>query len=173
MKSYGLRPVIEKDEAVSPIIATILLVAITVILASTLYLALGGFFKSGTSATPTAALQVSAPTTDNYTLAVGAVSSNTISLTQVEIEYFIAGQGYFSQALSSTSTWVKLAGGPSTITLSIEITANPGSTDLASGLQITIGPSSVGGTSTAITGFELYYTGSPAGSMESGAVSPS
>ncbi|MCL5794595.1 MAG: type IV pilin, partial [Candidatus Thermoplasmatota archaeon] len=45
MKLNGLKPVIQKrDEAVSPIIATILLVAITVILASTLYLALGGFF---------------------------------------------------------------------------------------------------------------------------------
>ena len=57
MMEKGLKPVIYgKDKAVSPIIATILLVAITVILASTLYLALGGFFSHTASAAPTASI---------------------------------------------------------------------------------------------------------------------
>ena len=80
MLNKGLKPVLyDKDKAVSPIIATILLVAITVILASTLYLALGGFFSHTTTSTPTISLgatnTTSAPTYAlNYTITTGASS---------------------------------------------------------------------------------------------------
>ena len=80
MKLNGLKPVIQKrDEAVSPIIATILLVAITVILASTLYLALGGFFTAKTSATPSVALTAKSTGTNTWSITIGSTSVNTIS----------------------------------------------------------------------------------------------
>ena len=98
MKLNGLKPVIQKrDEAVSPIIATILLVAITVILASTLYLALGGFFTAKTSATPTVALTATSSGTNTWTITIGSTSVNTISW--------------------STTSWVvSFAGGTFTLT---------------------------------------------------------
>ena len=80
MLNKGLKPVLyDKDKAVSPIIATILLVAITVILASTLYLALGGFFSHTTSSTPTISLGATNTTSDpstslTYTITTGASS---------------------------------------------------------------------------------------------------
>ena len=68
MLNKGLKPVLyDKDKAVSPIIATILLVAITVILASTLYLALGGFFSHVGTTTPSASISVSGNTTSTTT----------------------------------------------------------------------------------------------------------
>ncbi|MCL4332512.1 MAG: type IV pilin [Candidatus Thermoplasmatota archaeon] len=85
MERYkGLKPVSNKDEAVSPIIATILLVAITVILASTLYLALGGFFSTSTSSTPSVGISAknttATPSTSlTYTITISNPSSNTIS----------------------------------------------------------------------------------------------
>ena len=84
----GLKEVIERDEAVSPIIATILLVAITVILASTLYLALGGFFKTGTSSVPNVGIGASNTTTGTnqytYSITLSNPSSNTISWASTE-----------------------------------------------------------------------------------------
>ena len=173
MLNKGLKPVLyDKDKAVSPIIATILLVAITVILASTLYLALGGFFKTTTSTTPTAALSVSSSGSNNYTLTVGSVSSTTISLNSVEVEIFINGSGYFSSTGLSSSGWHSL--GNNNANFSYNITTNPSSSGyLSSGMVIQIGPthSAKGSPGAVVTGFELYYTGSPAGGLESGPVS--
>jgi flagellin-like protein len=81
MVEKGLKPVINKnDKGVSPIIATILLVAITVILASTLYLALGGFFSHIGTTTPSASISVTGNTTVsstevNYSVTVGSPSA--------------------------------------------------------------------------------------------------
>ncbi len=95
MKLNGLKPVIQKrDEAVSPIIATILLVAITVILASTLYLALGGFFSAKTSAVPSATLTVSNTSTSTkptYSITIGGLSSNNLPITSVEVQIVFSG----------------------------------------------------------------------------------
>ncbi len=95
MKLNGLKPVIQKrDEAVSPIIATILLVAITVILASTLYLALGGFFSAKTSAVPSATLTVSNTsnsTSPTYSITIGGLSSNNLPITSVEVQIVFSG----------------------------------------------------------------------------------
>ncbi len=96
MKLNGLKPVIQKrDEAVSPIIATILLVAITVILASTLYLALGGFFTAKTTSVPSVGLTATNSTIDtrylNYTITLTSPSSNTISWSTVQFYVTING----------------------------------------------------------------------------------
>ena len=103
----GLKEVIERDEAVSPIIATILLVAITVILASTLYLALGGFFKSGTSASPTATVSVTNSTSSTapgyvYSVSVGTPTS-AVALSNVILKItFSNGTIGSTTALSTT-----------------------------------------------------------------------
>ena len=182
MLNKGLKPVLyDKDKAVSPIIATILLVAITVILASTLYLALGGFFKTTTSSTPTAALSVTSGGSNNYTLTVGSVSSSSISDASVEVEIFVNGTGYFSGALT-TGGWHNLtdpSSGSSVGYFNYEITTNPTSGYISSGMIIIVGPAGHGSATAfnakalgaTITGFELYYTGSPAGGLESGPVS--
>ena len=108
MKLNGLKPVIQKrDEAVSPIIATILLVAITVILASTLYLALGGFFSAKTSAVPSATLTVSNTsnsTSPTYSITIGGLSSNNLPITSVEVQIVFSGTTV-TFTLSSSGKW--------------------------------------------------------------------
>ena len=176
MLNKGLKPVLyDKDKAVSPIIATILLVAITVILASTLYLALGGFFKTTTSSTPTAALSVTSGGSNNYTLTVGSVSSSSISDASVEVEIFVNGTGYFSTGLTTGGYHNLTSTGSSVGSFNYEITTNPTPGYLSSGMIIIVGPAGQTANAKAlgatITGFELYYTGSPAGGLESGPVS--
>ena len=78
----------EKDKAVSPIIATILLVAITVVLAATLYTIVGGYTTLIGASTPTASIQVqnaSAPSDAYYFIYVQQFGGN-ISLNDVQIE---------------------------------------------------------------------------------------
>ena len=105
MKLNGLKPVMQKrDEAVSPIIATILLVAITVILASTLYLALGGFFTAKTSATPTVAITATSTGTDTWSITIGSTSSNTISWSSTSFVITYAG-GTYPLSYENAGTW--------------------------------------------------------------------
>ncbi len=152
MKTKGLMPVIEKkDKAVSPIIATILLVAITVILASTLYLALGGFFSTKTTSTPTVAIGAtntsSSTTAFTYSITIGSPSSNTISWsstawivtlgsTLVTVSWSSATTGW-TATLTSTETTAGLSSigvsaptgtyvaGGEALTLNIAYTAYP------------------------------------------------
>jgi flagellin-like protein len=77
------------DEAVSPIIATILLIAITVVLAATLYSVVQGYTSYIGATTPTANLnvrQVSPNPSEDYLVYIADVSPNgNISLSDVEI----------------------------------------------------------------------------------------
>lgn len=79
--------IIKDDEAVSPIIATILLVAITVVLAATLYTILGGYTTFLGSSTPQASITVKPVTTAPppiYMLYVQQFGGN-ISLDKVQM----------------------------------------------------------------------------------------
>ncbi|MGC8506458.1 MAG: archaellin/type IV pilin N-terminal domain-containing protein, partial [Thermoplasmata archaeon] len=120
-----------KDKAVSPIIATILLVAITVILASTLYIALGGFFSHTASAAPTASISatnttssISTTATSNnytYTIGIGSVSSSTVPWSSTEWSVTINGALYTVTWISASTGWTyssSTAGQPSSITVS-------------------------------------------------------
>ncbi|MFG1415144.1 MAG: archaellin/type IV pilin N-terminal domain-containing protein [Thermoplasmataceae archaeon] len=76
----------KKDKAVSAIIGTILIVAITVVLAATLYAVLGGFGGLIGKPTPTASMTVSITGTSNYSVTFTSVSSNlTLANTQLKI----------------------------------------------------------------------------------------
>ena len=77
----------KEDKAVSPIIATILLIAITVVLAATLYTVLGGFTKGLSSGNPTASISFVESSPDNYSLSVNSVSGN-VSLSSVVLQVF-------------------------------------------------------------------------------------
>jgi flagellin-like protein len=65
------------DEAVSPVIAVILMVAITVVLAATVYVWVSGFGASGTQAKN---LSVSQGTATNLAAASGSVSYTIVSI---------------------------------------------------------------------------------------------
>ena len=77
----------KEDKAVSPIIATILLIAITVVLAATLYTVLGGFTKGLSSGNPTASISFVETSTNNYSISVNSVSGN-VSLSSVVLQVF-------------------------------------------------------------------------------------
>ncbi|MHB1708330.1 MAG: archaellin/type IV pilin N-terminal domain-containing protein [Thermoplasmataceae archaeon] len=79
----------EEDNAVSPIIATILLIAITVVLAATLYSVIGGYTSYLGSTTPTASLTVTDLNThvdSSYMIYISSVSPNgNISLSNIDL----------------------------------------------------------------------------------------
>lgn len=83
-----MKEVIQKnDKAVSPIIATILLIAITVVLAATLYTILGGYTTFLGASTPSASVQVKNVSTSSlpyYTVYVQQFGGN-VSLNQVQL----------------------------------------------------------------------------------------
>lgn len=64
-----------KDKAVSPIIATILIVAITVVLAATLYAVIGGYGGLIGKSTPTAGVSVTT-SGNTATVTINSVSGN-------------------------------------------------------------------------------------------------
>ena len=78
----------EKDKAVSPIIATILLVAITVVLAATLYTIVGGYTTLIGASTPTGSIKVenASATKDAYYFVYVQQFGGNISLNDVQIE---------------------------------------------------------------------------------------
>ena len=164
MKLNGLKPVIQKrDEAVSPIIATILLVAITVILASTLYLALGGFFSAKTSAVPSATLTVSNTsnsTSPTYSITIGGLSSNNLPITSVEVQIVFSGTTV-TFTLSST-TWTAAGTPPASNTYAL---SGPTTGSLTNGAVFTVSDT----TTAAIfpTTFVLVDTATNGGTMGS------
>ena len=96
----------KKDKAVSAIIGTILIVAITVVLAATLYAVLGGFSGLIGKPTPTASMSVStvgSPSSGGYyELTFTSVSSN-ISLVNTQLKLTTAGGTTTSFSFDSTA----------------------------------------------------------------------
>lgn len=101
----------KKDKAVSPIIATILIIAITVILAAVLYAVVGGYGGLLAKPTPTAGVTVAdsgvGTGSAKYTFSITDVNGN-VSLTNVELRLFngttVATSGPLSTYLSSSSS---------------------------------------------------------------------
>ncbi|EQD67942.1 secreted protein containing Archaeal flagellin, partial [mine drainage metagenome] len=87
----------KKDKGVSAIIGTILIVAITVVLAATLYAVLGGFSGLIGKPTPAASMTVSSSGvgsgSENYTLIFTSVSTN-VSLSDVIVRVTIGSSTY-------------------------------------------------------------------------------
>jgi len=79
-----------KTEAVSPVIATILMVAITVVLAAVLYVMVMGFGGGGSN-TPTASFAQNRNSAGNYTCTVLSISTNTVKFADTLIVVTPAG----------------------------------------------------------------------------------
>lgn len=101
------RVIVKDDEAVSPIIATILLVAITVVLAATLYTILGGYTTFLGSSTPQASITVKPVTSSPppiYMLYVQQFGGN-ISLDDVQLVITNSNNTvYYSTMINDMST---------------------------------------------------------------------
>ena len=140
----------KKDKAVSAIIGTILIVAITVVLAATLYAVLGGFGGLIGKPTPTASMSISESGAGTnsiaYTLTFTSVSTN-VSLSDVVVRVVGSGTTSTSSPLSSSPNFpsnsthlsVTVAGGAyltydTTITI-VDTQLAPGSTTLAAALS--------------------------------------
>lgn len=95
------------DKAVSPIIGTVLLVAITVTLVASMYTILGGYFDGLPQPTPTASLKVVNGTATSNSLVNGSYSlyvtyvSNNISTQQVSVEITMSNGSVFIISLGS------------------------------------------------------------------------
>ena len=111
----------KKDKAVSAIIGTILIVAITVVLAATLYAVLGGFGGLIGKPTPTASMSISTSGTGTagspaiYTLTFTSVSAN-ISLKDVIVRVTQGTSTLSSSALNNAGSAVPIN---STITVQV------------------------------------------------------
>ena len=82
----------KKKSAVSPVIATILMVAITVVLAAVLYVMVMGF-GSSPSNNPTGAFGAATVTSSSVrTIPIASVTSSTVSLTNCKLNIVIDGR---------------------------------------------------------------------------------
>jgi flagellin-like protein len=118
-----IRP--KEDKAVSPIIATILLIAITVVLAATLVTILGGFTHGVSNTVETAGVTSHITKTD-ISFNVSSSSSN-ISLSSITITFTNAATG------SSSSAWTSSALPTVTSTSLANAMKEANNTDKASG----------------------------------------
>ena len=98
-----------KDSGVSPVIATVLMVAITVVLAAVLYVMVSGFTHSPGTA-QSAGLSETQQSAGNYTVALSSVSASNIPISNIRI--VISGA-----SVSTTNTAYKLSGSSSPYTL--------------------------------------------------------
>ena len=73
-----------KDSAVSPVIATILMVAITVVLAAVLYVMVGGFTHNPGTA-QSAGLTEQQNTNNNWTITISSISASNIQITSLKL----------------------------------------------------------------------------------------
>lgn len=92
---------IRKDaEAVSPVIATILMVAITVVLAAVLYVMVLGF-NTGTNQTPAAVYNKTSATGGGAKILIVSITRNDVSWDDVKVQLQAPGGGF--------STWTTVA----------------------------------------------------------------
>jgi len=97
------------NKAVSPVIATILMVAITVVLAAVLYVMVMGF-GSGGDETPTASLSQT-PTSTGYRITILSVSTNDIPTTGTNaVVWLVNGADANGTAVWAASTGFVTAG---------------------------------------------------------------
>ena len=120
----------KKDKAVSAIIGTILIVAITVVLAATLYAVLGGFSGLIGKPTPTASMTVSVTGTGSssvYDVTFTSVSSNiSLNNTQLKLTYGAGNTSVYSFSDLKYSTVATVSGSGYYLTFSTQIKISAG-----------------------------------------------
>ena len=115
----------KKDKAVSAIIGTILIVAITVVLAATLYAVLGGFSGLIGKPTPTASMTVSVTGSTSYNVTFTSVSSN-VSLQNTELK-LISSSGTTVESGYNNGFYKNVTGSGGYLTFNTIIKFNTGS----------------------------------------------
>ncbi len=108
-----------KDSGVSPVIATILMVAITVVLAAVLYVMVSGFTHSPGTAN-SAGLSESQNSAGNYTISISSVSASNIHLTSLKL---VAGtsSALITTAPTATGTFSANLAGSGSIKIYFEV----------------------------------------------------
>ncbi|MBX8634233.1 MAG: type IV pilin [Thermoplasmata archaeon] len=133
-----------KDSGVSPVIATILMVAITVVLAAVLYVMVSGFTHAP-PASQTAGLSES-QNGNSYTVSVSSVSANNIKLTNLKIVITGASvasyDGSLTWANSNGSTNSISVSGTGNVTIVVSILSGNSNTYLGTGDSFTLTASS-------------------------------
>ncbi len=133
-----------KDSGVSPVIATILMVAITVVLAAVLYVMVSGFTHAP-PASQTAGLSES-QNGNSYTVSVSSVSANNIKLTNLKIVITGASVNGFDGSLtwanSNGSTNSISVSGTGNVTIVVSILSGNSNTYLGTGDSFTLTASS-------------------------------
>jgi len=163
----------KKDKAVSAIIGTILIVAITVVLAATLYAVLGGFSGLIGKPTPTASMSVSSSgvgtSSETYTLTFSSVSTN-VSLTDVIVRVTNGSSTYSTTPLATSSGPVSSLPLTLSPTVTAKVTTSGSGTYLTYDTTITIiiSSSSSSGATPALSTIALIYT--PSGGYIAGPV---
>ena len=146
-----------KDSAVSPVIATILMVAITVVLAAVLYVMVGGFTHNPGTAN-SAGLTETGTSTNNWTVTVSSVSASNINI--AGLKFVMAGASgavpsatiNFPATLTAGTNTVTVAG----LTVSFYIPTGNSLQYLQAGDYLSIGASG----NTALSGATLtLYNG--------------
>ena len=149
-----------KDSGVSPVIATILMVAITVVLAAVLYVMVSGFTHSPGTAN-SAGLNEAPNSATNSTVTVASVSASNIHITDLKI---VVGSQSFTLTAPTAGGIVNITGSSSSTTYSVHfaiLSGNSG-TYLQSGDYFYI--ASATGSALAGTTVTLYAGGSDLGS---------
>lgn len=138
--------------AVSPVIGTILMVAITVVLAAVLYVMVTGLVGPPQGQKPSLVLSSGTWNTGNLTIAMVSIT-NAPNLNPTDLTYLIQsvdGATYFSGPQGAGSPFSNV-----TVTLNYLDNANIEKVSAEDTIRITVGPAS----STAIRGgsFKIFY----------------
>lgn len=154
-----------KDSGVSPVIATILMVAITVVLAAVLYVMVSGFTHSPGTAN-SAGLNEAQNSAHNYTVSISSVSASNIPVSNLRL--VISGGTDGSSSFSST--WTSPLTTSAThqgVAVILNILTGNSPTYLQSGDTISIGASTgwVPGSSLSGATVTLYNGNSELGSV--------
>jgi len=122
------------NKAVSPVIATILMVAITVVLAAVLYVMVMGFGGGGADETPTGSLTYNNEGGGVYNITLSSISSNDIEQSQVSWVVdgavtttgvtWVGGTGDTNPVIAGSTIAVTLTSGSHTVALLFEDTNN-------------------------------------------------
>ena len=139
-----MKKIYRKEEGVSPVIATILMVAITVVLAATVYIMVAGL--GGTTSTPLSMNLSYDATSSNATRGVFDVSMTNPSQTSFSnVKVTVkSGSGSDTKTLSSTG-WTNVTIGSTTYSVHIDDLNKNGKLDTGDQIVINGGANPVGG----------------------------
>ncbi len=143
-----------KDSGVSPVIATILMVAITVVLAAVLYVMVSGFTHSpGTAQSAGLTESSNATVAGNYVVTISSVSASNIPLSNLKI--VISGAGTTNDGSFSYSS-LPVTSSATSPGISFSILSGNGNTYLGVGDSINFAPSTAASSSLSGATITLY-----------------